>query len=220
MKKKLVALVPVRKGSVRVKHKNIKPFGNTSLLELKINNLKKVTTIDEIIVNSDCDEMLGIAEKMGVSTYKRDEYYARSIINNSDFFVHITQNTNSENIMYSPVTCPFIKVETYHDAIKKFNNFTNHDTLTAVFPINHHMWRDGAPINYDPKNTPSSQDLPEIFGMSYGISIAPKELIISQKNLIGKKPYFYKLDEYEAVDIDTEVEFEFAEFLYKKNSAS
>ena len=74
-------MLPVRKGSVRVKHKNIKPFGDTSLLELKINTLKKVSTIDEIIVNSDCDNMLGIAKEMGVSTYKRDEYYARSIIN-------------------------------------------------------------------------------------------------------------------------------------------
>ena len=63
-KKKLTALVPVRKGSQRVKDKNIKNFGGTSLLELKIKNLKKISLIDEIIVNSDSDDMLDIGKKL------------------------------------------------------------------------------------------------------------------------------------------------------------
>ena len=66
-KKKLTALVPVRKGSQRVKDKNIKNFGGTSLLELKIKNLKKISLIDEIIVNSDSDDMLDIG-KLGNKT--------------------------------------------------------------------------------------------------------------------------------------------------------
>ena len=40
--------------------------------------------------------------------------------------------------------------------------------------------------------------------------------MIKQRNVVGKKPFFYKLNEIESVDIDTELEFEFAEFLYKK----
>ena len=51
MGKKFSALIPVRKGSQRVLNKNIKPFGNSSLLEIKINVLKTVSIIDEIIVN-------------------------------------------------------------------------------------------------------------------------------------------------------------------------
>ena len=53
MKKgKLIAVVPVRAGSQRVKDKNIKPFANSNLLTLKLQTLKNVANIDRIIVNS------------------------------------------------------------------------------------------------------------------------------------------------------------------------
>ena len=216
MSEKFVALIPVRKGSKRVVDKNIRPFGNSSLLEIKINVLKKISTIDEIVVNSDCEKMLGMAKKMGVSTFKREDYYASSTVNNSEFFEHIARNTNAKNIMYTPVTCPFIKEKTYYDAIEKFKKSSDFDSLVTVFPVNHHMWLDNKPINYDPKNSPNSQDLPNILAISYGISIISKDLMIKQRNVVGKKPFFYKLNEIESVDIDTELEFEFAEFLYKK----
>jgi len=216
MRAKLTALVPVRKGSERVIDKNIRPFGDSSLLELKINTLKKITTIDEVVVNSDCETMLGIAKEMGVSTYKREGYYASSKVNNSEYFKHVAENTNSEYIMYSPVTCPFIKTDSYNWAIEKFFKSDSFDSLATSFPVKHHMWLDGNPINYNPENSPNSQDLPDILGISYGISIISKELMIKRKNVVGYNPFLYVLDEAQSVDIDTELEFEFAEFLYKK----
>ena len=215
MNKKLTALIPVRKGSERVVNKNIRPFGNSSLLELKIGILKKISTIDEVIVNSDCDTMLGIANDMGVSTYKREAYYASSKVNNSEYFEHVARNTDSEYIMYAPVTCPFIREKSYYNAIEKFLTNDEHDSLATAFPVKHHMWLNGEPINYDPENSPNSQDLPNILGISYGISIIPKELMIKRRNVVGHNPLLYELNEVESVDIDTELEFEFAEFLYK-----
>ena len=75
------------------------------------------------------------------------------------------------------------------------------------------MWLDGKPINYNPENSPNSQDLPDILGVSYGISIISKTLMIKRKNVVGYNPFFYELGELESVDIDTEIEFKFAEFL-------
>ena len=86
---KLTSVVAVRKGSQRIPNKNIKPFGDSNLLEMKLNILKEVPDIDEIIVNSDCDDMLAIGEKYGCSTHKREAHYASSIVNNSDFHKHI-----------------------------------------------------------------------------------------------------------------------------------
>ena len=77
------------------------------------------------------------------------------------------------------------------------------------------MWLDGEPINYNPENSPNSQDLPNIFGLSYGISIITRDLMIKRRNVIGYKPYFLELGEKEAIDIDTEMEFEFANFIFK-----
>ena len=184
---------------------------------MKIKNLKKISLIDEIIVNSDSDDMLDIGKKLGTKTFKRSEYFASSTVNNSEFFQHIAENTNTDVIMYSPVTCPFIKTKNYNQAIKKFNNFNEeHDSLMTTFYVHHHMWLNNKPINYDPKNSPNSQDLPPIMGLSYAISIIPRDLMIKRRNVVGNKPYFLPLFDEESIDIDTELEFSFAEHIYKK----
>ena len=66
--KSITAVVPVRKGSVRVKNKNLKPFAGKTLLQIKIEQLKQVSLIDNIVVSSDCDDMLALAAELGVST--------------------------------------------------------------------------------------------------------------------------------------------------------
>ena len=58
----LKALIPVRAGSERVKNKNVRAFADSNLLELKINQLMRIKTIDEVCVNSECDRMLSFAE--------------------------------------------------------------------------------------------------------------------------------------------------------------
>ena len=76
--KKITAVVPVRKGSVRVKNKNMKPFAGSSLLKIKIDQLKQIETIERIIVSSDCKDMLSLASDLGVETHIREEYFASS----------------------------------------------------------------------------------------------------------------------------------------------
>ena len=54
MKSKIVAIIPVRKNSQRVKNKNFKKFyKNKSLLEIKISQLKKIREFDKIVICSD-----------------------------------------------------------------------------------------------------------------------------------------------------------------------
>ena len=43
----ITAIIPVRKGSQRVKNKNFKPFADSNLLEIKLNTLKQIKTIIE-----------------------------------------------------------------------------------------------------------------------------------------------------------------------------
>ena len=214
MHKKITAVIPVRKGSIRVKNKNMKPFGNTSLLELKIDLLKQVVGIGEIIVNSDSQEMLDVAKRKNVNTFLRDEYFASSIVNNSEYFEHIAKITPADHIMYAPVTCPFVSKNTFEKCINIYQELEEHDSLMTAFDVKHHMWLSGKPINYDPKNSPNSQDLPEILGVHYGASIISKKNCIENRNVIGKNPFFVKLNEIESIDIDTELEFKFAEYIY------
>ncbi len=85
-RQKLTAIVPVRKGSQRIKNKNFKPFAGKNLLRIKLEILKKIDIIDSIVVNSDSEEALAMADEFGVEQFRREGYYASSECNNSDFF--------------------------------------------------------------------------------------------------------------------------------------
>ena len=63
MKKKIVAIVPVRKGSKRIKNKNFKNFAGSNLFEIKLKSLKRVALIDEIIVSTDSEIAIKIIQR-------------------------------------------------------------------------------------------------------------------------------------------------------------
>jgi len=214
----ITSIIPVRKGSQRVKNKNKNAFAGSSLLEIKISQmlkLQKWNKINEIIVTSDDDDMLEIASNMGVSTHKRDEYYESSEATNSEFFENLSElDTINNYIMYSPVTSPLISFETYNEVIVMFRN--NPSNIVTVSPVKHHLWLDGNPLNYSIDQSPNSQDLPDIYSINYGISIISKSDMYKFKNVVTRTPNFVVLDEIEGVDIDTELDFQVAEILYNK----
>ena len=214
---KIKALVAVRSGSVRVKNKNISPFAGSTLLEVKLAQLKRIPEIDGIIVNSNDDEMLKIAADMGCETGKRDEYYASNSVSMSDVYRNMAENCDCDVIAYINVTNPLLKDETISKAINMYmDNIDKYDSLNSAHLIKEFMFKDNLPINYDLRHQPRSQDLPDIYALNFAISILSREKMIECKNVVGYKPYIYGIDEVEATDIDNPIDFEFAEYVYKK----
>jgi len=219
--KKLVAVVPIRKGSQRVKHKNFRPFGGKNLLIHKIETLKKLNALDDIVINTDSDEAISIAKKLKVKYFRRDDYYASSQCLNSDFWKNVADNTRSEYIMFTNCTSPLIRLSTYENIIKIFNvifSKNNFDSLNTVTEIKEFLFKDSKPINFKLNKTPNSQNLPDIVKLNFAINILKTKQMSSGKSLIGKKPYLFKLNEIESLDINSEYEFSFAEFLFKRQS--
>jgi N-acylneuraminate cytidylyltransferase len=215
---KLVAVVPIRKGSQRVKHKNFRPFGDSNLLIHKIEILKKLDFLDEIIINTNSDKAISIAKKLNVKYFKRDEYFASSQCVNSDFWKNVADNTSSEYIMFTNCTSPLIKLSTYKKIIslsKEIFENNKFDSLNTVTEIKEFLFEKNKPINFKLNKTPNSQDLPDIVKLNFAINILKTKQMSSRKSLIGKKPYLFKLDEIEGLDINSEYEFSFAEFLFK-----
>jgi N-acylneuraminate cytidylyltransferase len=60
---KITAVIPIRTGSQRVKDKNLRPFADTNLMELKIKNLLQVPELDEIVVNTNSEEAIQIVNE-------------------------------------------------------------------------------------------------------------------------------------------------------------
>jgi CMP-N-acetylneuraminic acid synthetase len=211
------ALIPVRSGSIRVKNKNIKPFIGTSLLELKIKQMLRIQRINEVIVNSNCDEMLSIAESLGATPVKRDEYYASNTVSMNEVYENMAQNCLSDVIVFADATNPLIKDSTICEALDMFlNKDPDLDSLTTVSEVKQFLWQNKKPLNYDINNKPRSQDLPDIFALNHAISILGRDLMIKKRDIVGFNPYLFKIDSMEGLDIDTEIDFEIAEFLYKK----
>ena len=61
----IAAVIAAKGTSMRVPNKNIKPFGNTNLLEHKINQLQQVNGLKNIYVNSESDSILKVASSAG-----------------------------------------------------------------------------------------------------------------------------------------------------------
>jgi len=68
---KTVALIPARGGSRGVPRKNLARVGGKSLIQRAIEVAMEVRQIDEVIVSSDCDEILQEAQRFGASVVRR-----------------------------------------------------------------------------------------------------------------------------------------------------
>lgn len=218
---KVCALIAVRAGSQRVKNKNIKKFANSSLLEIKINQLKRIKEIDKIYVNSDDDYMLRIASNLGCNIVKRDSYYASNSVSMSEVYKNMAENINADIIVYSNVTNPLINDDTISNAINFYlKNSKKYDSVNTASPVKQFLFLENKPINYSLENQPRSQDLPDIYALNFAISVISKKLMIEQKNVVGKKPYLFPVTQIEGIDIDTSVDFEISEFLYKQKNSN
>lgn len=221
LKRKLVAVIAVRAGSRRVKNKNIRPFGDSNLLVHKIRQLKLVKSIDEIIVSSDSDQMLEMAENEGTSIHKRGaEFCDEKTKTMGEVIAHICENIDSDDVIWTPCTTPLISEDKYALAIDDYYSAVEkgYDSLIAVEEVRLFLRNLDGPINYEQgKNQVPSQQLEPFYISTGGIYIAPREKMIEWNYYIGPKAYSFILDKRSSIDIDDELDFECAKAWYDMN---
>lgn len=215
MKKIIKALVPVRSGSLRVANKNLKSFAGSTLLDIKISQLLKTPGLDGVCVNSNDPQMLEAAAKHGVETCLRDPYFASNDISMSDVYANLAENMKCDLILFTHVTNPLADEKTYSRVIEAYRDLEpGYDSIATVSDVKDFLYQYGKALNYDPANKPRSQDLPEIVKLNHVASILAREAIIERRDILGAFPKFIKLNAIESTDIDTEVDFLVAEYLY------
>jgi len=214
---KITAVIPVKKNSTRCKNKNIRQFGDINLLQLKIQTLKKVKGIDQILVTSNCDKMLKIAQQLGVRTHKRSEKYCAKCPP-SVLFPFLASLLSTPIMMYVQVTTPFVSHITYDNIIETWHKEKNNiDSFVTCNTIQEFIWYKNKPINYEITQHPMSQNLPKYNTLNFACHILNTDTIRKYNNIIGVKPYFYKLDNIENMDIDYNNQFLISELLYNQN---
>lgn len=213
----ITVVIPCRAGSTRVKNKNFREFAGTNLLEIKINQAKKLGL--PIIINSDSDIAKDAASIHGVGFQYRPEYYASSKCNNSEYYEYLAGSVSTEYIMILQPTAPLLKDSTLMDCYKKFEeSLPMYDSLVTVQYAKKHTWFNNKPVNYELNNAPNSQDLMPIMLPTFNVMICKVSNLLRTKYAITEHCLFYGIDDSEAIEIDNQLEFDVAEFLYKKNN--
>lgn len=216
---KITAVIPVRSGSTRCKFKNIRNFGDTNLLKLKIETLKKVKGIYKILVSSNCDIMLEIAKELGVDTHKRDEVFCTTECSGSHFMVNLAEYVTTEFFLYSTCVTPLISFELIENCVSNIDKIDDihKDSIVLANISKNFMWDKNKPINYDLENAPPSQQLPEYYIPNFSCCLIRTENVIKYKNVIGKNPMFMGTNSMEGIDIDDNFDFITSELLYNNN---
>ncbi len=222
--KNIVALVPCRLGSQRVKNKNTRNFAGESLLKIKIHQLLNVPEISKIIISTNDPRVIEIAEEIDADKIEiehREEHYASSECSNDEFVKYFAKKLKIEgHLLFTHVTSPFVTEKTYSRAIKTYlNNLNEYDSLVSVKRIRGYVWyENNAPVNYDLKKQgrwPKTQTIDPVYLINSGIFLIDFSLMKKIGDRVGKNPYYFKTDDIENLDIDWIEDFYLAERLWR-----
>ena len=158
----ITVLIAVRGGSKRVPRKNIRPFGDSNMLQMKVEQAIRLKDVNNVVVTSDDEDMLKLASSLGATTMKRDPTYASDTVPMGDVYVHLATSLSCKDILWTPVTSPFIKDETIQKCIEIYKTKEEYDSVVTANFIREYLWLNNEAVNYDPKNHPRSQDLPDV----------------------------------------------------------
>jgi CMP-N-acetylneuraminic acid synthetase len=217
---KVTAIVPVKGQSERVKHKNLRLLNGESLLARKVHILQQCSQVKHIIVNSDSDEMLRVARRLGAEPVAREPHFALGTTPMNDVIHHVMENSPDGDIYWAQVTSPLLSPETIDTAISAYFAKLNegYDSLASVQRFAVYLWKDGKPVNYTLDRHPNSQSLDPYFAMTFGILLIDKAVALRRRYYIGERPYLFEVNPIEAIDIDTEYDLLLAD-LYLRMQA-
>lgn len=218
----ITAVIPVRGGSTRIANKNMRPFAGSSLLEVKIEQLKRIKEIDSIIVSSDSQTMLDMAVAHGVIPKKRpDEYCDEKSKSFNEVVQYIaSEEVETEDMIWIPCVCPLLSDKSLKNGIQLFSQIKDGsldaDSIVSARLLKEYVFDEKGPINFSVEHHVPSQRLPNWHTIQNGFFIAKRADMEKWRFVYGPKPYLVEISKLEAIDIDEMVEFEMAEFLYQR----
>jgi len=210
-------VIPVREGSSRVREKIFLPFGdNTTLLDWKISQLKKVQRADRIFLSSNSERVKEAARAHGVEFLPRNDYL--SVGHQASFSEVITgvvQDIPTEHFAWVTVVVPLMSPAEYRSGFELYLEHVvekqSHDSLVSVNLLKEYFWDKNGPLNYQAdKNHTISQELPDIYRVTNGLYMRSREQTLAEGYFLGPNPYMHQVGKMAGVDIDEFEDYEIA----------
>ncbi len=203
---KIVAVVPMKLNSERVKNKNIREFDNGKpLCSYILNTLKQVNNIDEVYVYCS-DEKIKKYIPNGIKFLKRSEELDGQTVKINEVLKSFANDVEADYYLLTHATAPFISKETIEKGVNVIRN-EEYDSVFTVSKIQEFIWKDKKAFNYSLDSIPRTQDLDPLYVETSGLYIYSRELILKRNRRIGDNPYLLEISKIEALDIDTEDDF-------------
>ena len=225
----IIAFLPCRRGSERVKDKNTRPFAGTQggLTHIKIQQLFQCPEIDAIVVSTDDSYVAEICEKTAreytkdFKVIERPPHLATSSTSTDDLIKYVPEIISEGVVLWTHVTSPFVDSAIYSDAIITYKNkiiFDAYDSIMSVTKIQKFIWNQNGAVNYNrvQEKWPRTQTLSSLYEVNSAIFMAPIETYLCKQDRIGSKVYLFELSTSQAMDIDWEEDFKLAEHSWQQ----
>lgn len=213
----LKVVIPLKTNSERVPNKNLREFYNgKSLFDIKAQQLLKVFKPQDVLVSSENPLVKKLTDKYGFKFHLRDIELTKSTAKENQIVKTLTDALDDKecDVMWVQVTQPLF--DDFDGIIEKWQEVAStNDSLAVVKKQRHHLLDEkGNPVNFNFGYWHKiSQDLPELYEVTWSAFIMSREMLNQAYYQIGRKPYLY-ITEAPLVDIDNMSDFEIASLLY------
>lgn len=231
---KILCTICARGGSKGVKNKNIRPLNELPLIAHTIKQAQESKLFKHIVISTDSDNIANVATKFGAEVFfKRSKELSSDsaakipVIKDAFIRSEIYYNTKFDHLIDLDATAPLRNVSDITNAFNQFKKDDNDILITGVKSRRSPYFNlveivDNKVVLSKVLKTPivRRQDAPKCYDMNASIYIWKRDAILNKDSLFGPKTGLYEMDEESMFDIDSELDFEFVEFLLKRKNAS
>ena len=165
---KIVAIIPIKSKSKRVKNKNFKRINKKPLYYFLLSKVKHCN-FDDVYVDTDSSEIKNYSLKMGYKYIKRLPKLSKDSANGNDLLNHHAKMVDADIYFQLFITAPLLSIKSINQCISILKKSKNKDSILTVNKIYSWFWYNNKPINYNPKVLPRSQDAIPIIQESTGL---------------------------------------------------
>lgn len=224
-----IAIIPARGGSKRLPGKNIKLLGDKPLIAWTIKAAIESNVFDHVFVSTDSQEIADISKQYGAEVpFLRPEELASDTATTNDVITHLVDwfesefNQTTSLIAVLQPTSPFRNAKHIIEAIEEMND-KSAKAIVSVCQLEHpiqfcnQLGSDGSMADFikqeDMKRT---QDLSPTYRLNGAIYIFDRSYVGRMNELYSEGTFAYIMDSKHSIDIDTQEDFDLADYLYKK----
>ena len=229
---RIVALIPARSGSKRVPDKNIKLLLGKPLLSYAIDSAVNCKLVNDVYVSSDSKHYLDIGKQFGAKPCLRSTSTATDESNMRDVVDEFLLFLSGQGIYFDAIIilCPAHPIRTFRhveNILKSYLNQGNQRPLVGLITPATHPYlcykRDGKGhvnnvMNIDVNSFYRHQQYPKYYQLTLWACVVPVDSVKHlNAQMMCSDSYGYIIPEHVPfVNIDTPLDFEFAEFLMQK----